>query len=661
MNAAQKAYTLTEFFQDESLDIKNDTDHDWYVSIYSFENDHYKRLSAQPVLCKAHAMMSFNKKQLFEIPRFYKGVAQLTVFFDADQKKLTPLCGTIHTLHGGSIDASAKEVALSRWFVGTGKKTIAQKVAAPAVKKSAVKKESGPKKTEQTKTSDEIKGTVESTLQKGITGTDSFQITNDTSKAVYIGVYKLNKEKKYARREKPMRIEPEASLGIGFNEQEQVVFSVSEIELKGVLSAREYKDLNSFDPRAYKTKEGTVKDLKDIDLPLKKDAFKKDTFTLREVTVENDTFMDILVARYDQVSKGTLTLTGIIQKIQKKQEAATADADKSTTAPEKPVSGGCNFVLPAASTFMGYASEFDTFPQKIEADDTYTYKDRFKMIRVDDIKQITFKAPESFASGCVSLYNDGPDLVWFGVYTSSHDQLIIPQPLSADSDKNIIPFERTMTVSIHDTIFVRTDAFTPAYRMIDIDIDKGTTYNLSAARVVQTEQQAQHLEAEKVTKAVFEEKKTVQPTKPSVRPKQPTIEKEFPSQAPELSEVPQSEVPITKEKEARPQPEIPSVDKSDVYMLNMTNESVSIRFYYKGFLSIHAVEGNVRYTIPAHERAAVPLPSTALIASRYAVVFFGDEQDDFEDTYSSKKFDTLITEGRAFSVEKLGGKVKRLE
>lgn len=662
---AKNSYSLSTIFASDSLTINNDTTRDWTVAVYATKNSQQLEKISDSALCESQTKITYNKKLFYPTSYTDYKKPSLWIIFEEEQKKITPLLSINHTLRGGTISQKTTIVRLSKWFSDPQKKE-------PVDVDSILKQKNDAHHTLKVTSSlaqDNDQEEAESTAQTAtdeiheLTGSFNMQITNTTSKDIFVGLYKKD-NKKYVRREKSIKITPDKAVPIGFEEYDTLAYSVSNCELTDSLTTREYTILNT---------QADLKNFHDSELKIKKSMFKSNSFDLAEITIENNSYNDIVVARYEQKKPGILTIAGVIQKVPKKEISLSSNTDHTIDADKKENDENSmpetieiaqnksekidaktvpNFALPQDyNGFIGYQISYleDSSSLMSNAIDTVFAFESNHLTKINIADQQLFDAQEDFKGETITLQNDFDKRMWFSLYGINDKKLTDAQSIAAGQTKKCIPFQENMKAIIKDSYFDAPSLSVVSEPYRQLIIDKLTTYYLQDAITVKESVP----DAERREKGFAQEKevtrkeKTIKPSQPVIatktyEPKIQRSEQEFPAIVEKEKELKQVQ-PV-------PQPFMIECTDKEIRINNASSKDIFIHFYYKGFFTTTKIEKSITYVISPNQETCLSKPASAYVSDRYVVVTF--DRYDLKDSYSNKEIAQLAKKNMAFNIEK---------
>lgn len=655
-------YTFSSLFRNNILHITNPTQNTQYLALYRSTGNNILYQISSVLPCEANKTCSLIKNNILKIVTTFDKNPTLYLLFDTNKENLkqkTVFEKEKRILNGGPISCFAKKISLGQWVaqpISTHKSSVNTAEKNSKIKQKLVEHKHTKDITIQESTVTEKKLPL---LSTAINGEESCSLTNNTSKPLYFALY--HKEKKsYKRREKSIIIKPRKSNPIGFNNGEFIALSVSHIELKEKLTQREYAELNTINPTTHKDK----------DIAISKENFKnKESFDLREITIDNQTENPITVVQYIQKSPGILYLSGISQTIppQNINHTKSLVSDVSETIEKgSPLIQNMtsNFVVPATgSIFLAYGSEYSSFQETIEADSTYFYESLHCSPILDD-KQTVFLASNSpltssfFTGKCIEIYNDTTQKsLWYMPTTEDKQPLAKPLPFSEEM-KKIIPFYPKMLIIIKNNYFQGLQAFEKPYSILTINCNNSYTYKLGDALLQDTKEivtQDQMIKEKKPS--IKKEKELIKETAPQTyvpEKEEETIEKIEPTIVQPTTTYYPQQIPITEKNKPNIQ-EIVSIKKIEKNVLRVTNNTkitINAKCYYLGFFSANEAEKSLEYPLPPSEKNIVIIPEPQLLTTRYIVFALAGEE--LRDTYSSTDFRKLfIKKGRASNIDNI--------
>lgn len=655
---AKNSYSLSTIFASDNLTINNDTTRDWTVAVYATKNYQQLEKISDSVACKSQTKITYNKKLFYPTSYTDYKKPSLWIIFEEEQKKITPLLSINHTLRGGTISQKTTIVRLSKWFSEPQKK---EKTDAGNVLEQNNDTYHTLKVTSslaQDNDQEEAELTTQTATDEihELTGSFNMQITNTTSKDIFVGLYKKD-NKNYVRREKSIKITPDNPASIGFEEHEILAYSVSNCELTDSLTTREYTILNT---------QADLKNFHDSELKIKEAMFKNNSFDLAEITIENNSYNDIVVARYEQKKPGTLTIAGIIQKVPKKEISLSSNTDRTIDTDKKENDENSmpetinfaqnnsekfdtkktqNFALPQNyNGFIGYQTSYLENSSSLMSNtiDTVFAFENNHLTKINIADQQLFDAQEDFKGETITLQNDFDKRMWFSLYGINDIKLTDAQSIAAGQTKQCIPFQETMKVIIKDSYFDAPSLSVVSNPYRQLIIDKLTTYYLQDATTIKESVP----DTERREKGVVKEKEVTR-KETTTKPSQPTIktersEQEFPAIVEKEKELKQVQ-PV-------PQSFIMECTDKEVRINNASSKDIFIHFYYKGFFTTTKVEKSITYVISPNQETCLSKPVSAYVSDRYVVVTF--DRYDLKDSYSNKEIAQLVKKNMAFNIEK---------
>lgn len=652
-------YDASRLFAPNTLEIVNDTSRDWTVAIYG-KKDTGLQLLCEPQFCQAGKKKLYNKNFFMPVSE-YDYSSLLWLIFDENNKKIEPTITLNHTMHGGSVARDTKIVHLSKWFVEPKKDFLeaAKVVDLEGSVNNQDEQEDAQIAADAAQDQDSNSSfQKESAVQSSIAGAFSLSLNNVTSKDIFAAVYTQEKEQ-HIRREKPVKVPLESAVEIGFEQKEQLAFSVSHLELKESLSSFEWDSLNSIMPQEYKDKEYKIQE----------SSFKKEgSFDLTEITLKNDSYSDFAVGRYEykkELNGGALKLCGVVQSVAKKNfdiqaaEPAKDDADAARTP---------NFALPQGfKGFIGYknASDEKSFSSDLPTRIDTIHEFEMTHLGMIDCSDATVFDIESVLTG-ESLITVQNDLAkgdrWVGLYDLNDRIIRRSLHIAPNKTEKFIPYLERMKFVVKERSFDESMALQPPYGEIFINTAERLSYRLTEAEIVTADaDRARNKQKEQALKiaALLKQKQREGQRQQDAKIGLPQNKKSKKNKDKELQEQKAAATTFSKWKK-------PSAKKSaqrftqaakggkcaanQVRINNNSAESIIIRFYYRGFFSMTPVPKEALYSIPKNQEVCLDLPESGYLSSRYIVAEKRDS--DFKEGYSNKEIAVLVKNNRAFDVEK---------
>lgn len=654
-------YKASNLFADDSLSIINDTAQDWIVSLYANQGEQRLQKISDSKPCKAKETIIYDKKMLSPISNYdYK--PSLWIIFDQDNKKLSPLLSINHTLHSGIVSRSAKTVPLSRWFTQTDSTTVHPFDRNKKEEQSkSVTDETTPVSNDGTSAlTTESLAQQPTTVTSLLTGSLDMQLSNVTSKDIFIALYKKDK-KNYARRAASLKIAADQSTSLKFEEDELLAYSVSNHELISTLTPREWRTLN------------TQSDLKHFDekeLKIKETMFKNNSFNMMEITIENNSYTDIVVGCYKQERPGKLLLAGVVQKISKKDSPQTITENKGETSdsetpnPQELANSRTtptpNFAIPYKyKGFIGYQNSFseNNISLMDTSIDTAFSFERNHLAKIDISEKESFNAQQEFTGNCIVIENDFNDRKWIALYTMYDTSIKSAESIAAHTTKKYIPYYERMKVVIQDNYFDTSLSLEPVQPYAQFFINTQTTYKyyLSDAQTIRPSLKDKDIS--------MQQEDSIVPTKPIVKEPKKLPEKEHVEFEKPYRDEPSPKVfvDIKEEREEKPlvlkgktqsTPLKESLcGEKQVRVNNHSGKDILIRFYYRGFLNTTPSDKEGTYNISNGQELCFNLPDSTYLSDRYLII--ASEILDFKEKYSNKELNERVRTNKAFNTEKI--------